>query len=490
MIVEHPMGTYRFPFTFVLPPDFQPTMHDKSTGIGYTYNICGVIYTPTNIIEGKLHLFPVRYSHPKIPQSFPISTNKTIGGIMITLDQPKQHFERGETMKLFMKVKKLNAEIPSIQVALVAVYNQEMVLLKHVYSKVLFQPCDCSYATPIDVLIPKDIPPTVTSSNFNWDYYIRIRSFGKEAFENMSVDDVIENHRETFFPIKIYATPPEDKESNAEKDSGRAIKMKTSPIIPGYPLNCYNGIEKAMTSDGTILFLDHFERKVYEDENKLIPSTTVYPCIESVTLPPGLVFAYHCNKRYVIDHKNKQTYAEDELTIPIHSQSEINDCLKPVITIHVMEGCGFIIPSIYCEVLGVRGKKVKSSEEKSMDPIFHNATFVLRPSINRKNIVVYFFDQTRSSDNKYVGSVEFDLTKIPFDSYLEGWFYLRSSPYGEEPFTGKVRIKFGYAAHAKGQSEDVKYIGDVWCCSTQIHYPKTKQMLEQVENQNEIKKKK
>ncbi|KAL7719650.1 Arrestin C-terminal-like domain-containing protein [Entamoeba marina] len=497
-IKEYYPGTHRIPFHFSVPQDFQPVLILNDNRLSSTYVVVPSIVTPSGIFYGNPTDFPIIYNDPPLPLPLTKKTLKEIDGIFIEVTQSKQVFYQGEPIIFDLHIKSFQSPIPQIKVVLNGVYAQNTVVYKQQFLTLTFEQSYDSYTTTVSMPLPFTIPPSVTTQIISWKYFISVQPL--LAKKKVPTTFGSSHQLEACFPVTILAHIPNNSKDIEEYCS--SIKKKliskefTSLDPPPFPSNSSNGLESVVTTNGTVMYLDHNNRIMLEMiDNELKPSKSSYPFYESTTLPLGYSYGLYKNREYIIDHNEKKTYWPFQFNREIKTQAENANFIQSCVSIHIIEARGLNCldektpPTVYCCVVNESNKKLKTKPVKGLDPTFKDASFYIKPSIHKRNVVVYLYHKKLIKGKELIGLIDIDLTKFPFHSFIEAWFPIRASPYGKETYTGKVRMKVGYETNKLDLNQPCHWIEEVWSNSIDLYYPSTREMVEQVKKQNKLRKK-
>ncbi|EDR27533.1 hypothetical protein EDI_093240 [Entamoeba dispar SAW760] len=491
MSLELPPGIYEFPFSFIPPPDLPPASYFGPKGLRARYVIDAILYTSEGPVQSSYVSCPVIFNLGGVPQSLPKTVSFVLKTTEITVSLPKQCFALGETITLNCSIKNLaGGKNDELLVELVSHYSFFFGGFSNSILSYCVKSIDEPFQQQISFVIPMTISPSFNNQSYSYSHYIRIIN------KFINPVDRIEGE---YIPITIVAPKPMSSQLIEENQASNIEKILTSSLdnlkAPRFPDRCVNGFEKIRLEDGKIVYVDHVKRLVYENENGT-PSQILYPYYESELLPPGLTFGYYKNQRYIVDFCNKQTFFESQRPIQCVNQASISDCSNPFVSIHVLETTGMKTkdgknPStLLCGVIDNNGKLLKSKESKDVDQKYSNSSFIINPGVERRNVVIYFFEKKPLKKDTIIGSVSFDLTKIKFGSHFDGWFDLRGSPYGNEYVCGRAHILFGYDRTERNINDQWVHLNDFCSEILAPYYPNDDTMKKMVEQQNEFRSKK
>ncbi|BFU21213.1 hypothetical protein EHI8A_116630 [Entamoeba histolytica HM-1:IMSS-B] len=491
MSLELPPGTYEFPFSFILPHDLPPASYFGPKGLRARYVVDAILYTSEGPVQSRYVSCPVIFNLGGVPLSLPKTVSLVLKTTHITVSLPKQCFALGETITLNCSIKNLaGGKNDELLVELISYYSFFFGGFSNSILSYCVKSIDEPFQQQISFVIPMTTSPSFNNQSYSYSHYIRITN------KSVNTSGHVEGE---YIPITIFAPKPMSSQLIEENQASNVEKILVSPLDnlkpPRFPERCVNGFEKIRLEDGKVVYVDHFKRLVYENENGT-PSQVPYPCYESELLPPGLTFGYYKNQRYIVDFCNKQTFFEFQRPIPCVSQASVNDCSNPVVSIHVIETIGMKTKkgkspkTLLCAVIDNNGKLLKSKESKGVDQTYPKSSFILNPGIERRNVVIYFFEKKALKKDTIIGSVSFDLTKIKFGSHFDGWFDLKGSPFGNEYVCGRAHILFGYDRSEHNINGQWIHLND-FCSEILVpYYPNDDAMKKIIDQQNELRSKK
>ncbi|ELP91461.1 hypothetical protein EIN_155880 [Entamoeba invadens IP1] len=492
--IEFCPGTYQFPFNFTLPPTFPPTLIIPGKPYQTTYTLKALfIYDDNKRYESGSVDFPILYNCD-IPLEIPTSTTKPIGKLIVTVAQNRSSYIQGENMDVALSINSL--ENTQITLSLIGAFLSGSVCQKVTYNSMEMKVERNVPISNLSIIFPISYTtnPTYVTSSQAFRHFISIK---------IESSNIFSNPEEICFPVKIIARrPSDDKVQLYSKFLGVVINPYVHPSFcegrleqpPQYPITVQDGVEKIQTTKGQVLFLDHKTRNVLSEKQGEPVQMCVYPLWKSSLLPPGITYGMWRNKECVFDHINKKTFWVDPfVNLP---QSLLNDSPNAFVSIFVVEALGLRVrgstnpPTVYAAVFNSYGKMMKSKEVKNTpDPIFNNASFVVNPTTRRKNVIVYLFEKRSLVSDDFIGAADIDLTKLPFPSFIDQWFTLHDSPFGNECITGKVHLKIGYDRIPHKIGDECKEIIQFSSLCDVPFYPPTEDMKKQVTTQNQYRSK-
>ncbi|ELP91221.1 hypothetical protein EIN_150980 [Entamoeba invadens IP1] len=492
---EYAFGTYSFSFMFTLPPSFPPSLIVPNKPFKSTYSLHPIVYeSDGNRFEGTSCDFPVLYNYD-VPEQVPVVVSKMLGKMVVTVAQNQMGYLQGDDMDVTLSILPNNSNVKEVTIALVGVYNEGSSCIKTVYNQanLKIDPINPTIGQSIMFPISYTTNPSFITFTQNYRHFISVKCI---------IQGILNSTAETCFPVKIIARKPHQEMIDVYANYlGVKICPNEVPTFcdgrmelpPQYPTTIKDGVEKVQTLDGRVLYLNHMNRTVSNVENGEPLIDTVYPLWKSVLLPPGITFGKHKNKECVFDHINKKVIWNSMFDIT--PQALLSDITNPCVSIFVLEAAGLKCrnasspPAVYAAVVGGDGKMTKSKEIKSTEPIFQNVEFNVVPEKNRRNVVVYLYDKRSLLSDELIGSVDIDLSKLPFPSFIESWFEITNSPFGDEAFTGKVKLKIGYDRYPHRITDDCKTIVEFNSACFIPYYPPTENMVKQAEMQMAYHKK-
>ncbi|KAL7712653.1 C2 domain-containing protein [Entamoeba marina] len=482
-ITEFGPGTYYLPFEFTLPSDFPPILQIQNKSYGMSYMLTAIVFEA----NGKKYCssptpFPIFYNC-EIPNPLPLTTTKPLGKMIIVLTQDHLSYCQGDTINIRLSIFPYPTTT-SLVISLISCYNESTVCLKDIYNsltvtlKTNAPLCDMPIAIPITY----STPPSVNTTTNSFNYYISISTLEKSTESLAS------------FPVKIIAhqPPPQDQQLELTKLNQLSNTFYDGHLEPPppFPSTSINGFEMINTTSG-ILYLNHIHRTVHDNPSSQ-PLQIPYPLFQSITLHPGFSYGLYHNQLTLIDH-NTQTVTWAPTVDPPPS-TLTNSSATPIVTIIVVSARGLASrfdgkpPCAYCLVQESLTNMTRSKEVKSFDPTF-NAVFYIYPPPSRHNIVVSIFDKRQLGADDFLGSVEINLSRFSFPSFISSWFHLHNSPHGDDGVTGKIFMKVGYSNHPYSNEDIAQQLIEFSSCSIVPYIPPTEKSKNQAMIQNKIRSK-
>ncbi|ELP91879.1 hypothetical protein EIN_398090 [Entamoeba invadens IP1] len=472
-------GLHIFPFCITLPEDLSPDISLFDGAMKHMYILLVSLVTPTGFILSEEIECPVIFNSMEIPPSLPTSSSRIVGMTKVTLSLDKQNFQVGETVHFHVSFKSLRLEgIPEMSASIIGVHSIYYQTQHVDVATLSLEPSQLDDELELTLDIPKTAAPTLITQNFMYKHFICIMMVSKSKKKEAA-----------FFPITIYGKKPanlSDCQNLVNRYKNEEVTFSKTPQLNIKSENC---IETVKTSTGDVIYLDHLKRVVYADK-AFTKSSMIYPFVDSETLPEGLSYGLEKNKRVIVDHTKGLVFYEHQFPLPVESQAQINDFTDPVVSIYVLESFGLKVKdqkslnTIYCGVCDDKFQLMKSKECKEIDQMYTKACFVFNAGVFRRNVNVYFFEKKSLKKDHVLGHIEFDLTKIKFNTNFETWMPLRGSPDGNETVCGIAHVKFAYQSYRREITESWNYFDQIWAHSIDAYFPHTEKMLKKIREQN------
>ncbi|KAL7714100.1 C2 domain-containing protein [Entamoeba marina] len=490
LFTEYAPGVYYFPFEFVLPANFPPTFVIPDKKYGYNYFLVASVYSIEKEFTSPQHEFTILYNND-VPNVTPVTMTKSLEDLIITLNLNQTSYRQGDLINCKMTVIQPRHATKAICVSLISAYTECVECSRVEFSEPITIDLPSTIQSIFEIQFPVSykVTPSINNPSNSLYHYISVE-IPKTVF-----------HKQICFPVKIIANRP-PTERIAEYSQHLQLPICCDPQFPfydgfkeqppQYPITIQNGIEAIQTSKGDVLYLNHFKRIVSNNPNGDQAIDIPYPLWKSITLPPGYTYGLYHNKECVFDHINRTVQWTDPFES--NTQSALCDCVNACLSIFVIEAYALKSrdsnkpPTVYACVRDKGGLYQKTPTAKGLDPVFPTNSLYVSVGDFRKNVIVYLFDKKTLKSDDYLGSVNIDLTKLPFSSLIEGWFDLHNSPFGDEAITGKLYLKIGYGAHKTKITDFAQRLLDFSSLSYVPYYPPTKNTMKQVEEQNGIRR--
>ncbi|ELP95090.1 hypothetical protein EIN_253640 [Entamoeba invadens IP1] len=468
---EFPPGKHRLDFSFYLPQNFPTSYVTQCQSLSYSLQAQMFTSDGKNFSSEEVE-FPVLYNHALI-SSLPLTVSGIINNLFVTIHATQTTLSRGENAVVYLSVSNLSSDINrTLRILLISECNDGSDVTIETLNEVSFELTQSELVNqqvvfPID---QKTCPSTVTPTN-SLRHYIVVK------MDNLKFT---EKNELLALPLSISA---DAQNVVVEENKGKSVEIKpTYTMFPNVDSVMVSpGIEHLKTTNNSDMFVDHMRRLVCDANGKAIDG--IYPFYESTTLKPGCTFGILHNRDCVINHTTKEVmWFKDDL-LP---QALLQQCENAVVTIQVLEAEGLNVrsaknvPKVYCCVTTTPWKK--SKEVQGICPAFDDTMFFIDVGNNRKNVILYLYDNSSILGDDLLGFVNIDLTKMPFPCAIEGWFEFRNSPLGEETYTGRVKLRIAYDKVRHSAGDVYVHIPDVISCFTKPIYSNSTKMQKQVKN--------
>ena len=484
---EFPPGKWVFDFSYLIPKNLPPSIWFPSQKLGVLYNATGFVLTPSGRHSSASIKLPLLFTLAT-PSLMPVEYSERSKQVYLTVRLPVQSYPQGSriNVQLFMASPK---PIPPIILSLVSIFTQDTHAIPTTWAvqQVAALVTEQQSETCIQLTVPTSAPPSATFlyASLRWFVVVTLRDKKKKSM---------------LVPIEVTAPVPPNPAQIADYATAFGSRVFLDPLpdytdgiaraLPPAVRLAGPGVEPVVLVTGRRVLVDHFRRTVAEENGATSDVPYLYP--ESLHLPPGVVMGIFQRRPFFYDcTTNTSTYRDHWAT---ETQAVWADCVNATFTIRPLRIEGVSLesakktPAVRMSVWAGGKELTAKTVEPGCDGTFDGPPLAFPVPRTRRFVRVVFTDAQRLLSRRVVGTVTFDLTKLPFEAAYERWHVFQASDGGDETYTGRVLLWAAYhhRSTAAASLPTVRlpfFLSQLWTAS----YPRTDAMRAQEALQRDVR---
>ena len=474
-------GIHRFPFSFVLPQNHPPMLifpHEQR--IRFEYQVKATIFSKSVQFDSAYYPLPMLFHSVPQLSSPPVQVDTPFNGnSKLIMNIPKTSYFTGERIDITLSLM-LTKNIVKCQLSLVGVYRAPGCIHRIDFNSTNVPLTMGPKRFLIDI-IPA-VPPSIITPFFRFEHFILVELFLQKDQRPLKV----------FVPMTIVTS---------QNDHLKMMYAQFCRILlpnrqyfgihnrppPPFPSTIVDGLQECYNDKQEKLWLNHLTKSVHsskEDEHAL---EQIYPLYYNSLLPEGWIMGWNRNEKYFIDLKRKTTTWKDPRDESMIKPQHVLSNSKGVLNILpiVAEGLATSLRNVYEIYLMVfidHQQVLKTELYKTSDPEFEQKTFAVELDGIRENVCIYIF--AKGQPDQCIGTVDINLSLLPFPSIIEDWFYLSPTAFSNIVTSGRIKLRLAYLDKPMPLNEvQAMKIDHVMTSINVPFYPFTQQYVDEVRKQ-------